>query len=55
LVVSDARAKAVAAYAELGLTFPVASWPETWAQISAITCGALDALREEAHAGLPTP
>lgn len=51
----DARAKAVAAYAELGLAFPVASWPETWAQISAITCGALDALREEAHAGLSTP
>lgn len=51
----DARAKAVAAYAELGLPFPVASWPETWAQFSAITCGALDALREEAHAGLPTP
>jgi hypothetical protein len=26
----DARAKAVAAYAELGLTFPVTSWPATW-------------------------
>lgn len=51
----DARAKAVAAYAELGLIFPVASWPETWAQISAIVCGALDALREEVHAGLSTP
>jgi hypothetical protein len=51
----DARAKVVAAYAELGLTFPVASWPEMWAQISAITCGALDALREEVHAGLSTP
>jgi hypothetical protein len=51
----DARAKAVAAYAELGVTFPVASWPQAWAQISAITCGALDALREEAHAGLSKP
>jgi len=51
----DARAKAVAAYAELGLTFPVASWPEAWAQVSAIACGALDALREEVHAGLSIP
>lgn len=51
----DARAKAVAAYGELGLSFPVASWIQTWAQISAITCGALDALREEAHAGLGNP
>jgi hypothetical protein len=48
----DARAKAVAAYAELGLSFPVASWPQAWAQISAMVCGALDVLREEAHAGL---
>lgn len=48
----DARAKAVAAYADVGLSFPVASWPQAWAQISAIACGALDVLREEAHAGL---
>jgi hypothetical protein len=48
----DARAKAVAAYAELGLSFPIASWPQAWARISAITCGALDVMREEAHAGL---
>jgi hypothetical protein len=48
----DARAKAVAAYAELGLSFPVASWPQAWAQISAVACGELDVLREEAHAGL---
>jgi hypothetical protein len=51
----DARAKAVAAYAELGLTFPVAGWPDAWAQISAIACGVLDALREEVHAGLSAP
>lgn len=51
----DARSKAVAAYAELGLAFPVESWPMAWAQISAITCGALDTLREEAHAGLAAP
>jgi hypothetical protein len=48
----DARAKAVAAYADLGLPFPVLDWPEAWAHIAAITCGALDVLREEAHAGL---
>ncbi len=48
----DARAKAVAAYAELGLSFPIANWPQAWAQISTIACGALDVLREEAHAGL---
>ena len=48
----DARAKAVAAYAELGLSFPVTSWPQALAQISTVACGALDVLREEAHAGL---
>jgi hypothetical protein len=48
----DARAKAVAAYADLGLSFPIASWPQAWAEISAIFCGALDVLREETHAGL---
>jgi hypothetical protein len=48
----DARAKAVAAYADLGLSFPIASWPQAWRQICAIACGALDVLREEAHAGL---
>jgi len=29
-----------------------ARWPETWPQIPAIACGALDALREEVHAGI---
>ena len=48
----DARVKAVAAYAELGLTFPVVNWSQAWAQISATACGALDVLREEVHAGL---
>jgi hypothetical protein len=50
----DARVKAVAMYADLGLAYPVADWPGTWAQISAITCGALNVLREEVHAGLAT-
>lgn len=49
----DARAKAVAAYAALGIAFPVSSWPAAWTQVSALTCGALDVLREELHAGLP--
>jgi hypothetical protein len=48
----DARAKAVAAYAEPDLPFPVGDWPGAWSQISATACGALDALREEVHAGL---
>ena len=49
----DARAKAVAAYAALGIAFPVSNWPDAWTQVSALTCGALDVLREELHAGLP--
>jgi hypothetical protein len=48
----DARAKAVAAYASLGLSFPIADWPQAWSRISSLACGALDVLREEAHAGL---
>jgi hypothetical protein len=27
-------------------------WDEAWTQVSAVTCGGLDVLREEAHAGL---
>jgi hypothetical protein len=50
----DARAKAIASYTELGLAFPVASWPDAWAQISAIACRALDVIRVEVHAGLPS-
>lgn len=48
----DARAKAVAAYAKLAIPFPVTSWPDAWARVTALACGALDTLREEAHAGL---
>jgi hypothetical protein len=51
----DARAKAVSAYGSLGIAFPVASWSDAWARVAAITCGALDVLREEAHAGLTRP
>lgn len=50
----DARMKAVAAYANLGVAFPVRNWPEAWARISAVACGALDAIREEVHAGSAT-
>jgi len=48
----DARAKAVAAYAEIGVTFPVGSGHDAWTLVSALACGALDVLREEAHFGL---
>ena len=44
----DARAKAVAAYAALGIAFPVSNWPDAWTKVSALTCGALDVLREGA-------
>jgi hypothetical protein len=48
----DARAKAVAAYANVGISVPVMSWPDAWGRVAALACGALDVLREEAHAGL---
>jgi hypothetical protein len=48
----DARVKAIAAHAKLGLPYPIADWPHAWARISALTCGALDTLREEAGASL---
>jgi len=50
---SDARHKAVTAFGAIGLPFPPASWDQAWTHIAAIAIGALDALREEVHAGLP--
>lgn len=52
---SDARHKAVAAFREIGLPFPPPSWDHAWTHIAVIATGALDALREEVHAGLPEP
>ena len=51
----DARAKAVAAYAGLGIPFPVGSWPDAWARVVALACGSLDVLREEVNAGITRP
>jgi hypothetical protein len=50
---SDARPKAVTAFGEIGLPFPPVSWDRAWAHIAAMAGGALDAIREEVHAGLP--
>ena len=50
---SDARHRGVAAFEEIGLPFPPASWPDAWNHIAILTMGALDTLREEVHAGLP--
>jgi hypothetical protein len=51
----DARHKAVAELAEIGLPFPPASWDQAWAHIAAMAISALDVLREEVHAALPQP
>jgi len=49
---ADARHKAVAAFAEIGLPFPPASWEQAWTHIAVMARGAPDVLREEVHAGL---
>ncbi len=49
----DARHKAVAAFTEIGLPFPPISWTQAWTHIAAMATSALNALREEVHAGLP--
>jgi hypothetical protein len=51
----DARSKAMAAYASLGIGDSLVHWGDAWAQVSAVTCSVLEVLREEAHAGLPAP
>jgi hypothetical protein len=50
---SDARHRAVVAFQEIGLAFPPVSWEESWMCIAVAAKGALDALREEVHVGLP--
>jgi hypothetical protein len=52
---ADARHRAVASFAEIGLAFPPPRWDQAWAHIAALAIGALDAVREEAHAGLFQP
>ena len=49
----DARFNTVAAYTSLGIGDSLVHWGDAWAQVSAVTCSALEVLREEAHAGLP--
>ncbi len=51
----DARHKAVTAFSRIGLAFPPPSWPAAWSHVSWAAKNALDALREEAHAGLFEP
>jgi hypothetical protein len=50
---SDARHKAVTAFRDIGLSFPPASWWHAWDHVAGPVAGALDTVREEAHAGLP--
>jgi hypothetical protein len=52
---ADARHRAVTSFAEIGLAFPPPSWDQAWAHIATLAAGALDAIREEAHAGLRQP
>ncbi len=49
---SDARHKAVAAFRDIGLTFPPPSWDMAWTRIVALARGALDVIREEVSAAL---
>ncbi len=49
---ADARHRAVTSFGEIGLAFPPPSWDRAWAHIAALAADALDAIREEAHAGL---
>jgi hypothetical protein len=49
---SDARHKAVTAFQELGMPFPPITWQAAWEHIAGLAAGALDAVREEIHAGL---
>ena len=52
---ADARHRAVTSFAEIGLAFPPPSWDQAWAHIATLAAGALDAIREEAHASLGQP
>lgn len=49
---ADKRHRAVTTFKAVGLPFPPANWPQTWAHIAALAKGALDILREEVHAGV---
>ncbi len=49
---ADARHRAVTSFQEIGLPFPPTNWSQAWAHIASLAMGALDVVREEAHAGL---
>ncbi len=49
---SDARHKAVAAFEQLGLSYPPISWPAVWTEVSLLARGSLDVIREEVHSSL---
>jgi hypothetical protein len=49
---SDARPKAVKAFAEIGLPFPPVRWEQAWIHVAWLAKNALDAIREETIAGL---
>lgn len=51
---SDARHRAVKGFEKIGLTFPPTDWPATWEFVGAMAKGALDVLREEVSAALPS-
>lgn len=52
---ADARDRAVTSFAEIGLAFLPPSWDQAWTHIATLAVGALDAIREEVHAGLGRP
>ena len=46
--------RAVNAFTDLGLTYPVADWPSAWGQIKRVVAHACDRLRQELHSTLST-
>jgi hypothetical protein len=46
--------RAVEAFTDLGLTYPVADWPSAWRQIQAAVAHSCDRLRQELHSTLST-
>jgi len=52
---TGARPRAVSAFGEIGLAFPLPSWAYAWTHIAWLAKDALDAIREEVHAGIALP
>jgi hypothetical protein len=49
-----AQSRAVKAFTDLGLTYPVADWPLAWRQVQAAVAHSCDRLRQELHSTLST-